>query len=139
MLELAHDHILANILTEVYNKLSSYFMLFTFEHDLTHAHYDQLSQHRASKALHIIKYRVFVLARMRSKIRSAEKDIFTCKIETEEKSELEKILKFNKGAVIKYEADQGGRDCTGPPKILREECWVTKILPTEKMGHEILI
>ena len=44
-----------------------------------------------------------------------------------------------KGAVIKYEADWGGRDCTGPPKILREECWVTKIFPTEKMGHEILI
>ena len=43
------------------------------------------------------------------------------------------------GAVIKYEADRGGRDCIGPPKILREECWVTKIFPTEKMGHEILI
>ena len=43
----------------------------------------------------------------------------------------------SKGAVIKYEADRGGRDCTGPPKMLREECWVTKIFPTEKMGHEI--
>ena len=45
----------------------------------------------------------------------------------------------DKGAVIKYEADWGGRDCTGPPKILREECWVTKIFPNEKMGHENLI
>ena len=38
-----------------------------------------------------------------------------------------------------YEADRGGRDCTGPPKILREECWASKIFSTEKMGHEILI
>ena len=56
LLELAHDHILANILIEIYNKLLFYFVLFTFEHDLTHAHCDQLSQHRASKALHTIKY-----------------------------------------------------------------------------------
>ena len=45
----------------------------------------------------------------------------------------------NRGAVIKYEADRGGRDFTGLPKLLREECWVAKIFPTEKRGHEILI
>ena len=48
-------------------------------------------------------------------------------------------LFFSKGAVIKYEADRGSRDSTGPPKMLREECWANKIFPTEKMGHEILI
>ena len=47
--------------------------------------------------------------------------------------------KGGKGAVIKYEADRGRRDCTRPPKIIREECWANKIFPTEKMGHEILI
>ena len=92
LLELAHDHILANILTEIYNKLLSYFVLFPFQHDLTHAQYDQLPQHRASKALHTIKYRVLVLARMRSQIRSTKKEIFTCKIETEENINLKKFL-----------------------------------------------
>ena len=88
---MAHDHILANILTEIYNKLLSYFVLFIFEHDLTHAHCDQLSQHRASKSLHTIKYRVIILVRMGSKIRSTRKDIFTRKIDTEEKNYLEKF------------------------------------------------
>ena len=32
LLRLAHDHILANIVTGSYNKLLSYFVLFTFEH-----------------------------------------------------------------------------------------------------------
>ena len=44
-----------------------------------------------------------------------------------------------KGAVIKYEADRGGMECTGPPNILREECWANRIFPTEKMDHRILI
>ena len=40
---------------------------------------------------------------------------------------------------MKYEADRGGRDCTGLPKLLREKCWANKIFPAEKMRHEILI
>ena len=44
-----------------------------------------------------------------------------------------------KGAVTKYETDQGGRDCAGPPKLLRKECWDNKIFPAEKKGDGISI
>ena len=37
-----------------------------------------------------------------------------------------KCMYCAKGAVIKYEADQGGRDCTGPPKILGENVGLPK-------------
>jgi len=46
-------------------------------------------------------------------------------------------ISTRKGAVIKYRADRGGRDCTGPQKLLREECWANKSFPAEKMGHEM--
>ena len=43
LLFLAHDCILTNILTEIYNSLLFYFVLFPVQHDVAHAHCTQHS------------------------------------------------------------------------------------------------
>ena len=41
-----------------------------------------------------------------------------------------------KGAVLKYRTARGGRDLTGPPKLLNGKRWANKLLQVINMGHE---
>ena len=50
-----------------------------------------------------------------------------------------KDLTMNKGAVIKYGTEGGGRDLTGSPKLLDGKYWANKLLQVINMGHEAVL
>ena len=49
------------------------------------------------------------------------------------------LISFNKGAVIKYGTEGGGRDLIGSPKLLDGKCWANKLLQVINKGHEAVL
>ena len=51
---------------------------------------------------------------------------------------INKFFSINKGAVIKYGTEGGGRDLTGSPKLSDGNYWANKLLQMINMGHETI-